>query len=56
VGQSVIPVLGRLKQQDREFGASLGYTARPCLKSKTKQKFDYIIRKICPAKNISKVK
>jgi hypothetical protein len=28
----VIPVLGRLKQEDFKLGASLGYTVRPCLR------------------------
>jgi hypothetical protein len=27
--------LGRLRQEDREFKASLGYRERPCLKTKT---------------------
>jgi hypothetical protein len=31
---STIPALRRLRQKDREFKASLGYTARPCLKIK----------------------
>jgi hypothetical protein len=35
---SVISALGRLKQEDHEFEASLGCTVRPCLKNKTKQK------------------
>jgi hypothetical protein len=33
----VIPTLGRLRL-DREFKASLGYTARACLKKKKKKK------------------
>jgi hypothetical protein len=34
----VIPALGRQSQEDREFKASLGYTARPCLEIKKKKK------------------
>jgi hypothetical protein len=33
-----IPALRRLRQEDLEFKASLGYITRPCLKTKTKQK------------------
>jgi hypothetical protein len=35
---SVIPTLGRLKQEDCKLKASLGYTVRPCLKEEKKTK------------------
>jgi hypothetical protein len=34
----VSPALGRLRQKDQEFQASLGYIARPCLTKQNKTK------------------
>jgi hypothetical protein len=31
-----IPALGRLRQEEHQFKASIGYIARPCLKNKKK--------------------
>jgi hypothetical protein len=33
---SIISALGRLRQKDCEFKASLGFIAGPCLRNKTK--------------------
>jgi hypothetical protein len=41
----VTPALGRLKQEDCEFQAILGYTARPCLKTTTKNKRGEVVLK-----------
>jgi hypothetical protein len=35
---SIIPALSRLRQENWEFQANLGYRVRPCLENKTKQK------------------
>jgi hypothetical protein len=37
----VIPVLKRLRQEDCEFEAILGYLARPCFKKPPKPKIEY---------------
>jgi hypothetical protein len=36
-GSPVTPALGRLKQEDQEFKASLGFMVSACLKDKNKQ-------------------
>jgi hypothetical protein len=36
---SVIPALGRLKQENHDYEATLGYIARPCLNNDNKYFF-----------------
>jgi hypothetical protein len=40
---SIIPALGRLRQEDHELEASLGYIVRPCLKKRKRKKSEQII-------------
>jgi hypothetical protein len=35
---SIIPALGKLRQEDLKFEACLSYIARPCLKMKKKKR------------------
>jgi hypothetical protein len=42
---SVIPALGRLTQEDQEFKANLGYTARSCVKKDRKKKKVFLFDK-----------
>jgi hypothetical protein len=32
---TILPALGKVRQEDHEFKASLGYTERPCLNRET---------------------
>jgi hypothetical protein len=38
VHMAIIPALGRLRQEDHEFKASLGCLVRPCLKKSNQKK------------------
>jgi hypothetical protein len=43
----VISALGRLKQEDHEFEASVGYVVKPCLKQEQQKKdFSSLILKL----------
>jgi hypothetical protein len=45
----IFPALGRLRQKDHEFKASLGYIARPSQRqNKTKQKVSLYLSDIFP--------
>lgn len=41
----VIPTPGRMSQGDDKFEATMGYTARFCLKGKKVRKTDFVKRK-----------
>jgi hypothetical protein len=43
----VIPALLRLRQENHEFGASLDYTLRPCLKKRFQKDNDFEINYFC---------
>jgi hypothetical protein len=38
----VIPALMRLRKEDHNFQANLGFTARPCLKKKKDKKYSCV--------------